>query len=44
MKYVFSTNVIDFPGNGALEHIGISEYIGYVGRYDLDNNGSQETK
>jgi hypothetical protein len=35
---VFSTNVIDFPGNGALEHVGISEYIGYVGCYDLDNN------
>jgi hypothetical protein len=27
-----------------LEHVGISEYIGYVGCYDLDNNGSLETK
>jgi hypothetical protein len=27
-----------------LEHVGISEYIGYGGRYDLDNNGSLETK
>jgi hypothetical protein len=41
---VFSTNVIDFPDNGALEHVGISEYIGYVGCYDLDSNGSLETK
>jgi hypothetical protein len=41
---VFATNVIDFPGNGPLEHVGISEYIGYVGCYDLDNNGSLETK
>jgi hypothetical protein len=27
-----------------LEHVGISEYIGYVGCYDLDNSGSLETK
>jgi hypothetical protein len=27
-----------------LEHVGISEYIGYVGCYDLDNNWSLETK
>jgi hypothetical protein len=27
-----------------LEHVGISEYIGYVGCYDLDNNGSLQTK
>jgi hypothetical protein len=36
--------LIDFPGNGALEDAGISEYIGYVGCYDLDNNGYLETK
>jgi hypothetical protein len=27
-----------------LEHVGISEYIGYVGRDDLNNNGLLETK
>jgi hypothetical protein len=30
--------------NGPLGHFGISEYIGYAGCYDLDNNGSLETK
>jgi hypothetical protein len=42
LKYFLQ--IIDFPGNGALEHVGISEYIGYVGCCDLDNNGSLETK
>jgi hypothetical protein len=35
---LFSTNVIDFPG------VGISEYIGYFGCYELDINRSLETK
>jgi hypothetical protein len=33
-----------FPGNGVLVHVGTQEYMGYVGCYDLNNNGSLETK